>query len=182
MGGHSCGSLSWPCQSHGMDPTDSTRDGHGPGNTAWLLSALLGTAGLRVQPDWGRDLSALGEQINTHCTSLDSCSAHGHRAITLTGPSHVWPGQGHHWVGIGTALWGRDRQGVPGWHQWARGQGPSQHARAGSTPGARYGRKGWTGASCLAAMGHWPCSPQCPPCPGRGEAGAAKSFPHLYLK
>lgn len=89
-----------------MDPVASTRDRHGPRDVAWLLPVLL-VVGLRVGLGWGRVLSALGEQINTHCTSLDSCSAHGHRGIALRPVCPTWPGQGHCWVGLGGSPTGK---------------------------------------------------------------------------
>lgn len=96
-----------------------------------------------------------GEKINTYCTSLDSCSAHRHCGIALQAlrPTDTLHGQGRATAGLGgtAALWA--------------GQGLSPHARAGSTAGARQGRKcgqhrlGWTGAKCTSALGHWPFSP-----------------------
>lgn len=174
-----------------MDPTASVRDGHGPGDMARPLPVLLGAVGLRVVPGWDRGLSALGEQINTHCNSLDSCSAHGHRGITFR-PVCPMCGQGHRWVGLGCSPMGKggvgrsgagtgracqastSRHGVrghPSMPELAAHQGPDKVGSAGST-----GRQGWTGARYTAAVGHWPCSPAVPTLPGEEKQGLPKVF------
>lgn len=78
-----------------------------------------------------------GEKINTHCTSLDSCSAHGHRGIALRPPhpTDTLHGRGRASTGLGwaAALRARDRQGIPSWHQQAESSCQSWQSTRGQT-------------------------------------------------
>lgn len=174
-----------PARRVAWTPKASTTDGRGPTDTAQLLAVLLGTAGL----GWGRGLSALREQINTHSTSFDSCSDMGITALLSEWSvprTHCMVGVGCSPMGKGQA--GRSRagtgracqssasehgvRGCPSTSELAVHQGPE---KVGST-----GKQGRTEARRTSTVGHWLCFPAVHTLPGAGAVAGKQRLPEVF--